>query len=316
MSLPDAFLEADAIDHVIQPASPTAADRRGLMLALIAAAALHLLIPLAIVVIWALAPRPSPPAQEIPVEVVVEQPPPPPKPAQERPKPPPPPEDERPADDAPSAATEEKANRESPDTKTSAPEKRPEPAKTAGAPQASNEPPAAREEKAQAAPLPLDAKPVEKADARAAPTPAAEASEASPPAPVPGPKPAPPPARPAKAPPGAPLPTAEILPDFKFAHAATESPIAGGNADSRYFTIIFGMIRAHLREPRNASPPTRGGAIVFALDETGNLLERKVVASSGSPNLDMAMMNAIAEAAPYPAPPGWQPKALRLTYGR
>ena len=55
---------------------------------------------------------------------------------------------------------------------------------------------------------------------------------------------------------------------------------------------------------------------MFALDETGNLLERKIVSSSGSPNLDMAVMNAIAEAAPYPAPPGWQPKALRLTYGK
>ncbi len=55
---------------------------------------------------------------------------------------------------------------------------------------------------------------------------------------------------------------------------------------------------------------------MFALDETGNLLERKIVSSSGSPNLDMAVMNAIAEAAPYPAPPGWHPKALRLTYGK
>jgi TonB family protein len=84
----------------------------------------------------------------------------------------------------------------------------------------------------------------------------------------------------------------------------------------RYFTIVYGMIRAHLRQPRDANPPTRGGAIVFALDESGNLLQRKIVSPSGSPNLDMAVMNAIAEAAPYPAPPGWQPKALRLTYGK
>jgi TonB family protein len=76
------------------------------------------------------------------------------------------------------------------------------------------------------------------------------------------------------------------------------------------------MIRAHLHEPRNVYPASRGGAIVFALDESGNLLERKVVSSSGSPTLDMAVMTAIAEAAPYPAPPGWQPKALRLTYGK
>ena len=111
---------------------------------------------------------------------------------------------------------------------------------------------------------------------RAAPTPAEEDAEASPPAPpTPAEKPSPPPAPRAKAPPGTPLPAAEILPDYKFAHAATESPIIGGNAETRYFTIVYGMIRAHLHEPRNANPATHGGAIVFALDESGNLLERR-----------------------------------------
>ena len=315
MSLTDAALKADAIDHVAQPPSPTVAERRGLTLALVAAAALHLVIPVAIIVISAFAPRPAPPLQEIPVEVVVEQPPPP-KPAEEKPKPPPQPDDERPAYDAPSAATPEKDNRDSPDTKTSAPSTAPEKAETLGAPQESKEPPAAQEQKAQAAPTPQETPPADNADQRAAPTPAEEEAEASPPAPIPTEKPAPPPAPPAKAPTGTPLPDAEILPAYQFAHAATESPIVGGNAETRYFTIIYGMIRAHLREPRNANPPPHGGAIVFALDETGNLLQRKIVTSSGSPNLDLAVMNAIAEAAPYPAPPGWQPKALRITYGR
>jgi TonB family protein len=316
MSLTGASFKADAIDHLAEPPPPTTAERRGLTFALVAAAALHLVIPLAIVVISAFAPRPNPPLQEIPVEVVVEKPPP--QPPEDKPKPPPQPDDERPAHDAPSAATQEKANRESPDTKTSAPAApKPEKAETAGAPKESKAPAAARDEKAEAAPTPQQTPPADKADERAAPTPAAEEAEASPPAPpLPAQKPAPPPAPPRKAPPGAPLPDAEALPDYKFAHAATESPIVGGNADTRYFTIVYGMIRAHLHEPRNASPPTRGGAIVFALDETGNLLERRIVSSSGSPNLDMAMMNAIAEAAPYPAPPGWQPRALRLTYGR
>ena len=147
--------------------------------------------------------------------------------------------------------------------------------------------------------------------AKPAPAPAPTPTPAPP---TPTERPSPPPAPRVKAPPGAPLPTAEILPDVKFAHAATESPIIGGNAETRYFTIVYGMIRAHLRQP--PGPPPHGGAIVFALDESGNLLQRKIVSSSGSPNLDMAVMNAIAEAAPYPAPPGWQPKALRLTYGK
>ena len=71
-----------------------------------------------------------------------------------------------------------------------------------------------------------------------------------------------------------------------------------------------------MHQPRDANQARHEGAIVFALDETGNLLQRRVVVSSGSPNLDMSVMNAIAEAAPYPAPPGWQPRAMRLTYGR
>ena len=107
-----------------------------------------------------------------------------------------------------------------------------------------------------------------------------------------------------------------MLPQYQFAHAATESPVVGGNADTRYFTIVYGMIRSRIRRPPNVRPPNRGGAIVFTVDETGNLVQRRVVSSSGSPNLDMAVMAAIAEAAPYPAPPGWQPRSMRLTYGR
>jgi TonB family protein len=109
-----------------------------------------------------------------------------------------------------------------------------------------------------------------------------------------------------------------VLPEYKFAHAATESPVVGGTAETRYFTIVYGMIRSHLREPSgpSAAPPSRGGAIVFTVDESGNLLERKLVSGSGSPSLDMAVMTAIAEAAPYPAPPNWQPRAMRLSYGK
>ncbi len=46
------------------------------------------------------------------------------------------------------------------------------------------------------------------------------------------------------------------------------------------------MIRSHYREPTGpgATRPAREGAIVFGVDETGNLIGRKVVNSSGSPN--------------------------------
>ncbi|HXZ16895.1 MAG TPA: energy transducer TonB, partial [Roseiarcus sp.] len=146
MSLSDASFKADAIDHLAAPTSPTAAERRSLTLALAAAAAIHLIIPAAILVVAWLTSRPSPPIQEIPVEVVVEKPPePPPKPPEQKP-PPPQPDDERPAYDAPSAATAEKANRDSPDTKTSAPQVKPDASKTAGTPQESEKQAAAPDE--------------------------------------------------------------------------------------------------------------------------------------------------------------------------
>ena len=297
MTSPDASLRADALDRPLDPAPPSPAERRRLALALIAAAVLHVLIPVVILVYYALwPPRAAPTEQEIPIEVVVE-PPPQPKPPED-PKPPPQPDDEKPAYDAPSAATVEQANRESQDKKT---HKR-EPTRTAGAPRQSEQPAAARETSAEdkLAPEPADA------DAEAAARAAAADAKPSPP-----PAPRPPPDAPA----GTPLPSDDTLPLYKFAHAATPSPVAGGNADTRYFTIVYGMIRSHFREPR-VQGPLRGGAIVFTVDEGGNLVQRKVISSSGSPNLDMAMMTAIAEAAPYPAPPGWQPRSMRLTYGR
>jgi periplasmic protein TonB len=325
MSSSDASLNADAsfsaepTDHMAQPTAPTPAERRGLALALIAAAILHLLIPLAIVAYYLLWPPAVAPAEkEIPVEIVVE--PPKQEKAEDRPKPPPAPDDERPAYDAPSAETQEKANRESPDPKTQAPAREAALPQQPGAPQQSETPPAAPEPKTQASPPPEEARPVPNADQPAAPTPTPAEADATPPAPMVQPKPAPPPAPkpPPSAPAGAPLPTDDVLPQYKLAHAATESRVIGGNADTRYFTIVYGMIRSHLRAPSgpSAAPASRSGAIVFTVDETGNLLERKVMSSSGSPTLDMALMAAIAEAAPYPAPPGWQPRSMRLTYGR
>ena len=145
----------------------------------------------------------------------------------------------------------------------------------------------------------------------------AEAKPSQPPAPKP-PDNAPVGAPVPMAPVGAPLPVIETLPQYKFARAVRDSPIATGNADSRYFTIVYGMIRSHLREPSGsgAPVPNKQGAVIFGVDESGNLIGRKMVTSSGSPNLDMAVMAAIAEAAPFPAPPNWQPRTMRLTYGR
>ena len=111
--LSEADFVAEPVERLDAPEPPTRAERRFHVLALIAAAVLHILIPLSFFLYFWLWPRMIPTAvQEIPVEVVVEQPPPPPPPPkrpEEKPKPPPKPLDEKPAYDAPAAPTEEKS---------------------------------------------------------------------------------------------------------------------------------------------------------------------------------------------------------------
>ena len=130
--------------------------------------------------------------------------------------------------------------------------------------------------------------------------------------------PAAPLAPPNKAPVGTPIPTIEDLPQYKFARSVEESPVAGGNAESRYLTIVYGKIKAHLHESAalHLDLANRHGMVDFYVDEGGNLIGRKLVASSGSPNLDIAVMTAITEAAPYPAPPNWSPISLNYNFGR
>ena len=47
---------------------------------------------------------------------------------------------------------------------------------------------------------------------------------------------------------GAPLQTVEDLPQYKFARSVQESSVAGGSAESRYLTTVYGMIKSHLHE--------------------------------------------------------------------
>jgi TonB family protein len=107
-------------------------------------------------------------------------------------------------------------------------------------------------------------------------------------------------------------------PAQQFEPRPTPPPVPADNADTRYFTIVYGMIRSHLRKPSGpgAVLASGGGAIVFTVDGSGNLIQRRLVSSCGSPSLDMAVMTAITEAEPYPAPPNWQPRSMRLTYGK
>jgi TonB family protein len=316
--LSEADFVAEPVERLDLPEPPTRAERRFHVVALIAAAVLHVLIPLSFFLYYWFWPHPVPTAvQEIPVEVVVEQPPPPPKPQEQKPKPPPQPEVEKPAYDAPAAPTEEKVNRESPDKKTEAkatPEAPPPP--TPGAsPKADAPAPAphpAEEQKGEAAPPAHDLKPELDGELPTDENPKPEDN------PNQAAAPAAPPAPPQKAPVGEPLPTIEDLPQYKFARSVEKSPVAGGNAESRYLTIIYGMIKQHLHENSGLrlDLANRHGIVDFYVDEGGNLVGRKLVASSGSSDLDMAVMNAIAAAAPYPAPPNWSPVSLNYNFGR
>ena len=315
--LSEADFTAEPVERLDGPETPTPAERRGHVVALIAAALLHLLIPLSFFLYYWLWPIKIPTAvQEIPVEVVVEQPPPKPKPPADKPKPPPEPEVEKPAYDAPAAATKEDINREAPDKTTeakAAPEAPPPP--NPGAPPKAEarapQPEPTEQPKAQTAPPAHDLEPSPEGELPADISPKAENNPAQ------GAAPAAPPA-PAKAPVGTPLPTIEDLPQYKFAREVEHSPVAGGSAESRYLTIIYGMIKAHLHESAalHLDLANRHGMVDFYLDEGGNLVGRKLVTSSGSPNLDMAVMTAIAAAAPYPAPPNWHPIYLSYNFGR
>ena len=314
----EADFTAEPVERLDAPEPPTPAERRGLAVALISAAILHLLIPLALFLYYAMWPPATPTAvQEIPVEVVVEQPPPPPKPkqAEDKPKPPPKPFDEKPAYDAPAPETKEHVNRESPDKATEAPTAQAPPPPTPGAPPKSETqapaPAPADEQKAQNAPAAHDLTPEPEGElpAHQSPRPKDDDAESAARA-----APAPPP----KAPVGEALPTIEDLPQYKFAREVEHSPIATGNADSRYLTIVYGMIKAHMHEgpELHIDSANKRGVVDFYVDEGGNLVGRKLVSSSGSSNLDMAVMNAIAAAAPYPAPPNWRPLYLTYNFGR
>ena len=129
------------------------------------------------------------------------------------------------------------------------------------------------------------------------------------------------PAPPAKAPVGAPLPTIEYpqfgYPQYKFAREFEHSPVTGGSAESRYLTTVYRMIKAHLHESPNLrlDLANRHGIVDFYLDKGGTLVGRRLVSSSGSPNLDLAAMAAIAAAAPYPAPPNGH-RSFNYNFGK
>jgi protein TonB len=268
-----------------------------------------------------LEPAIAPVAREIPVEIVVE-PPQPAKPDDPAPKPEPAPTarpiDLEPAYDAPRAANDEKIVRQAPDEATKAPgapmtaeapSLNPAPAEAAGptreselhATENSAEPD--RDEAADEEKRPLEAN-------REAP--AQEQARAEPNA------------QPEKLPTfvGQPFPAwstgaqfaaSEYLPGIELGSAAGPSPVSGGKAGSTYLSILYGMIMSHVHGPA-ASRAKFAGQIAFTIDGAGNLVERAIARSSGSRDLDSAVLAAVGQAAPFPPPPQGMPARLTFTY--
>lgn len=252
--------------------------------------------------------------EETPVEVVVEPPPPPeapkpPPPPQEK-KPPPPPkpkeEIEKPAFSAPRAPNESKVETNKLDQKTEAP-------KAATPPQDGQQAPPQQASKPQE-----ESKPESKEDAAAKPEetkPDAEALDKAKPKVAPKPatkqaKPAPKTKKTLDA--LASLSGESALPNFTFAKPTPKAPVYGGTEDVRYLAIVQGLIMNKVKQLPRLNHYQEGGqvAVVFHIDDSGRVLTMGLGQTSGNPEIDRMAMNAVSQAAPFPAPPRGIPHSL------
>jgi protein TonB len=289
--------------------SPIEPSRR---VAITGATLLYALLFAGLTADYRFAPARAPIPQEIPVEIVPEPEPPPPPPQAQQPPAPKPivePEQEKPAYDAPRAGTAEhdtdvvgKSEKEPPapaptpppDQKPDKPQDNPKPAEAAAKDE--TKPPDSQSPSPEAPPAPV-------ADGETPPPQVAKAD----------------PNPPAQAPPKFSLPASALasIPDVEFGAPAMKSPVSGGQARSRYLTILVGLIRPHIHQP--AGLQLKGGnsrvSVAFAIDAKGRLTDRWVLSPSGSPELDAAVFEAIAAASPFPPPPQGRAEMLEFHYG-
>jgi protein TonB len=259
----------------------------------------------------------APDEQAIPVEMISEPPPPPPAP-----EPPPPkseeqaekkPWDEKPATDAPRKANEEKVKRDDAvDEKSHAPKPAPDSESTeekpASAPSESAEKSMDAKAAEASAPKLKDDRPdgeaINAAEVERPNAPEQTKAQQAAPQPEKQQPPAPPPMSPFAA-----------MPEYSFATAAKNTPIAGGNAATTYLTTVYGMLFAKMHMPpiRPGRPHTQG-EIAFDIDFAGALIRARVTKSTGIPEVDAAALAAIRAAAPYPLPPTGNGLSLRLNF--
>ncbi|HEY8124586.1 MAG TPA: TonB family protein [Methylocystis sp.] len=106
------------------------------------------------------------------------------------------------------------------------------------------------------------------------------------------------------------------IPDYTLAAPRKFSPVGGGHAKTTYLTILYGLIMPHMHIPARVrgSGAIGRGAVVFYIDEMGNLTHQAVQQPSGAPDLDAAALAAVRRAAPFPAPPRGLPHSMLFSY--
>ena len=108
----------------------------------------------------------------------------------------------------------------------------------------------------------------------------------------------------------------EPVPKMEFDAGVKSSRSQGGTAPANYNSTLYGMIVPLIRFPPGAQQiPRRGPAAVgFVVDGRGHLAGISIVKASGIPSIDLAVVAAIRQAAPYPPPPNGTPLGLELHY--
>jgi periplasmic protein TonB len=107
------------------------------------------------------------------------------------------------------------------------------------------------------------------------------------------------------------------VPDVDFGGAAVKSPVTGGDAKASYMSMLYGLVTPRMRVPALAHAYGRRltGVVAFAVDGRGRLIQRYVVESSGSMELDEAAMQAVSDASrAFPPPPHKSPIEVRFAY--
>ncbi len=313
---PATTLSAKPAERVAETRAPSSLSGVNRWVALGAAFLLHVAILAPIWLQFDWAPRPAPASEEIPVEIVVEQPKPPPPPPQPTPEaaPPKPPIDLSPAYDAPRG--------EASDVKT--PRYGDSAAKNAETKAAPDQPQSGEKAASSDAAKPTEPTSDHQTAAKDDGGPLMVSDEAFAVAEPPATIAAPDSQVKVATMIGQPLPTWSKSKQFSTVEPVSgaefrgdaASPVGGGSAMTTYTSVLIGLIRKRLRmtDEMRAESERVVGAISFAVDSHGEILQRRVSQPSGLNALDAAALEALREAAPFPPPPMGLPSPLPLVW--